>query len=84
MNLFEKTAHELHDMLVNKEISAVEITKEFKLYFPAESGRKFYLLVKDYVIPEMQYKFKDICVSKILWIWESPEEGNPYPTPIVI
>lgn len=28
MNLFEKTAHELHDMLVNKEISAVEITKD--------------------------------------------------------
>ena len=44
----------------------VKITKEFKLYFPAESGRKFYLLVKDFIIPEMQYKFKDICVSKIL------------------
>lgn len=28
MELFSKTAHELHDMLVNKEISAVEITKD--------------------------------------------------------
>ena len=28
MELFNKTAHELHDMLVNKEISAVEITKD--------------------------------------------------------
>ena len=28
MELFNKTAHELHAMLVNKEISAVEITKD--------------------------------------------------------
>ncbi len=28
MELFNKTAHELHDMLVNKQVSAVEITKD--------------------------------------------------------
>lgn len=36
----------------------VTIQKDFKLYFSAESGRKFYNLVKPYIIPEMQYKFK--------------------------
>lgn len=34
------------------------IQKDFKLYFAAESARKFYKLVKDYIIPEMLYKFK--------------------------
>lgn len=38
----------------------VTITKEFRLYFPAESGRKFCELIKDYIIPEMMYKFKFI------------------------
>ena len=56
----------LKKYLFSKYGITVNITKEFKLYFPAESGRKFYSLVKDYIIPEMQYKFKDICVSKIL------------------
>ena len=33
-------------------------SKNLFLYFPAESGRKFCELIKDYIIPEMMYKFK--------------------------
>lgn len=38
----------------------VTIKKDFKLYFTAKSGRKFYSLTKQFIIPEMMYKFKFI------------------------
>lgn len=42
------------------------INKEFKLYFSAESGRKFYQLVQEYIIPEMMYKFKFIKTAMLI------------------
>lgn len=36
----------------------VIIQKDFKLYFSSDSARKFYNLVKDYIIDDMLYKFK--------------------------
>lgn len=36
----------------------VTIQKDSKLYFSAYSGKKFYELVKDFIIPSMTYKFK--------------------------
>ena len=38
----------------------ITIQKDFKIYFEAKSARIFYTLTKDYIIPEMQYKFKFI------------------------
>lgn len=50
----------LQEFLLNTYGFKTTITKEFKLDFNAESGRKFYDIVKDFIIPEMQYKFKDL------------------------
>lgn len=35
----------------------VIITKDFRLYFSANSGRLFYQLISPYLIPSMEYKF---------------------------
>ena len=48
----------LKDFLKETYDLNVTINKEFKLYFHAESARKFYNLVKDYIIEDMLYKFK--------------------------
>ena len=48
----------LQKFLLDKYKLETTITKEFKLDFKSESGRKFYNLVKEFIIPEMQYKFK--------------------------
>lgn len=42
-----------------KQTYNIEITiqKDFKIYFKADSARIFYNLTKDYIIPEMMYKF---------------------------
>lgn len=42
----------------------ITITKDKRFYFKAESGRKFYYLTKDYVLSEMQYKFRALNLSK--------------------
>lgn len=44
----------------------VTINKEFKLDFSAESARKFYQLTKEYIIPEMMYKFKFINTAMLI------------------
>lgn len=56
----------LKDYLHTRYGLSVTINREFKLCFSAESGRKFYDLVKDYILPEMMYKFRfvDTCSSK--------------------
>lgn len=38
------------------------IRKDFKIYFLTESAKKFYELVKDFIIPEMMYKFKYLLI----------------------
>lgn len=40
----------------------IVIQKDFKIYFPVDSGRKFYNIVKEYIIPSMMYKFKYLLV----------------------
>lgn len=52
----------LQKFLKKKYNLNVTITKEFRLYFPAESGRKFYELTKDYIIDSMKYKFSFLCI----------------------
>lgn len=39
------------------------IQKDFKLYFSAKSARKFFEIIKPYLIPEMLYKFKYISAD---------------------
>ena len=50
MELFNKTAHELHAMLVNKEISAVEITKDVISRMEATDDK-----VKAYITKTAEY-----------------------------
>lgn len=57
---------------------SIEITimKDFKIYFKAESARKFYDLTKEFVIPEMMYKFRFVEPSvhvKLGELLENPE-----------
>ena len=50
--------------------------KDFKIYFKAESARKFYDLTKEFVIPEMMYKFRFIEPSvhvKLGELLETPD-----------
>lgn len=59
------------------------IKKDFKIYFKAESARKFYHLTKEYIIPEMMYKFKFINPSvhvKLGELLETPEVDNQQPS----
>lgn len=53
----------LKNYLYEKYKLEVIINKEFKLYFKAESGRRFFHLIKDYMIDEMMYKFKYVNTS---------------------
>lgn len=55
----------LKDFLYEKYEINITIRKDFKVYFPAESARKFYHLTKEYIIPEMMYKFKFINTLRI-------------------
>ena len=40
----------------------ITIQKDFKIYFPSNSAKKFYELIKDFIIPEMMYKFKYLLI----------------------
>lgn len=53
----------LKEFLKEKYNLNVTIQKDFKLYFSAESARKFYEITKPYLIPEMLYKFKYISAD---------------------
>lgn len=63
MNLFEKTAHELHDMLVNKEISAVEITKDVLSRMEATDDKVKAYITKtaDYALQQAENVDADIA-----------------------
>lgn len=56
---YESLVH-LKNFLYETYKIEVNINSEKKLYFKAASSRTFYNLVKDYIIPEMMYKFKYI------------------------
>lgn len=62
----------------------VTIQKDFKLYFSASSGQKFYNLVKEFIIEEMAYKFKYVNSSsaglKLDKLLETPGEDNQQPS----
>lgn len=49
----------------------VIIQKDFKIYFNAKSGRKFYDIVKPYIIESMKYKFEFVNSSADLKLCES-------------
>ena len=48
----------LKNYLYSKYSIEITIRKDFKIYFKAESGKLFYNLVKEFIIPEMLYKFR--------------------------
>ena len=53
----------LKNYLYEKYNIEVIINKDFKLYFKAESGRRFFHLIKNYMIEPMMYKFKYVNTS---------------------
>ena len=63
MNLFEKTAHELHDMLVNKEISAVEITKDVlsRMEVTDDKVKAYITKTADYALQQAENVDADIA-----------------------
>lgn len=57
----------------------VTITKEFRLYFNTKTVKIFYNLVKEYIIPEMEYKFRYLNKPvhlKHSELLETPEDNN--------
>ena len=65
MSLFEKTAHELHDMLVNKEISAVEIAKDVlsRMEVTDDKVKAYITKTADYALEQAENVDKDITAG---------------------
>lgn len=63
MELFNKTAHELHGMLVNKEISAVELTQDVisRLDFTEDKVKAYITKTADYALEQAGHVDADIA-----------------------